>query len=79
MSLLDEENIKILQTMKQHGPRNLQQIARKSKLPYTTVYGRVAKLQSLNALSTHVHPSYSKIGLVRAWSSLGLSQERSFW
>ena len=66
MSLLDEENIKILQTMKQHGPRNLQQIARKSKLPYTTVYGRVAKLQSLNALSTHVHPSYSKIGLVRA-------------
>src|SRR5213594_804474 len=66
MSLLDEENIKILQTMKQHGPRNLQQIARKSKLPYTTVYGRVAELQSLNALSTHVHPSYSKIGLVRA-------------
>src|SRR4029077_2611435 len=52
MSLLDEENIKILETMKQHGPRNLQQISRKSKLPYTTVYGRVAKLQSLNALRT---------------------------
>jgi DNA-binding Lrp family transcriptional regulator len=66
MSLLDEENIKILETMKQHGPRNLQQISRKSKLPYTTVYGRVAKLQSLNALRTFVHPSYSKIGLVRA-------------
>jgi DNA-binding Lrp family transcriptional regulator len=66
MSLLDEENIKILETMKQNGPRNLQQISRKSKLPYTTVYGRVAKLQNLNALSTYVHPSYSKIGLVRA-------------
>jgi DNA-binding Lrp family transcriptional regulator len=66
MSLLDDENIKILETMKQHGPRNLQQIARKSKLPYTTVYGRVAKLQSLNALSTHVHPAYSRIGLARA-------------
>jgi len=66
MSLLDEENIKILETMKQHGPRNLQQIARKSKLPYTTVYGRVAKLQSLNALRTFVHPSFSKIGLARA-------------
>ena len=65
MSLLDEENIKILETMKQYGPRNLQQIARKSKLPYTTVYGRVAKLQSLNALTTHIHPSYSKIGLAR--------------
>jgi len=66
MSLLDEENIKILETMKQFGPRNLQQVSRKSKLPYTTVYGRVAKLQSLNALSTYIHPSFSKIGLVRA-------------
>ncbi len=66
MSLLDEENIKILETMKQNGPRNLQQISRKSKLPYTTVYGRVGKLQSLNALSTYIHPAYSKIGLVRA-------------
>ncbi len=66
MSLLDEENIKILETMKQYGPRNLQQIARKSKLPYTTVYGRVGKLQSLSALTTVVHPSYSRIGLVRA-------------
>ncbi len=66
MSLLDVENIKILETMKQYGPRNLQEIARKSKLPYTTVYGRVAKLQSLNALSSHIHPSYSKIGLARA-------------
>ncbi len=65
MSLLDEENIKILETMKQYGPRNLQQIARKSKLPYTTVYGRVAKLVGLNALTTQVHPSYSKIGLAR--------------
>src|SRR6266516_6780076 len=66
MSLLDEENIKILETMKQYGPRNLQQIARKSKLPYTTVYGRVGKLQSLSALTNVVHPSYAKIGLSRA-------------
>lgn len=66
MSLLDEENIKILDTMKQYGPRNLQEISRKSKLPYTTVYGRVAKLQSLSALHTYIHPNYSKIGLVRA-------------
>jgi DNA-binding Lrp family transcriptional regulator len=66
MALLDEENIRILETMKQFGPRNLQQISRKSKLPYTTVYGRVAKLQSLSALSTYIHPSYSKIGLIRA-------------
>jgi len=66
MSLVDEENIKILETMKQYGPRNLQQIARKSKLPYTTVYGRVSKLQSLDALRSYAHLSYSKIGLARA-------------
>src|SRR5438046_10344400 len=66
MSLLDEENIKILETMKQYGPRNLQQIARKSKLPYTTVYGRVGKLQSLSAVTIVVHTSYERLGLVRA-------------
>ena len=66
MSLLDEENIKILKTMKEYGPRNLQQISRKSKLPYSTVYARVSKLQSLNALITWAHPCYSRIGLARA-------------
>jgi DNA-binding Lrp family transcriptional regulator len=66
MSVLDEENIKILQTMKEYGPRNLQQVSRRSKLPYSTVYARVSKLQSLNALTTWAHPSYSKIGLARA-------------
>ncbi|TMI69030.1 hypothetical protein E6H11_06580, partial [Candidatus Bathyarchaeota archaeon] len=45
VSLLDEENIAILRTMKQHGPRNLLGIARKAKLPYTTVYNRVTKLE----------------------------------
>ena len=66
MSHLDEENIKILQTMKEYGPRNLQQISRKSKLPYSTVYARVSKLQSLGALATIAHLSFSKIGLARA-------------
>lgn len=66
MSHLDEENIKILQTMKEHGPRNLQQISRRSKLPYSTVYARVSKLQSLNALTAMAHLSFSRIGLARA-------------
>ena len=45
VSLLDEENVTILRTMKEHGPRNLLEIARKAKLPYTTVYNRVTKLE----------------------------------
>jgi DNA-binding Lrp family transcriptional regulator len=66
MSLLDEDNIKILQTMKECGPRNLRSVARRSKLSYSTVYNRVAKLQELSSLRTWAHPSYSRIGLVRA-------------
>jgi DNA-binding Lrp family transcriptional regulator len=66
MSLLDVENIRILQTMKESGPRNLRNIARRCKLPYSTVYSRISKLQSLSAVRTWAHPSYSRIGLVRA-------------
>ncbi len=66
VSLLDEENVTILRTMKQHGPRNLLEIARKAKLPYTTVYNRVTKLESQGVLKTWVYPNYSKLGLSRA-------------
>jgi DNA-binding Lrp family transcriptional regulator len=66
ISLLDEENITILRTMKQHGPRNLLGIARKAKLPYTTVYNRVTKLESQGVLRTWIQPNCQKIGLSRA-------------
>ena len=66
VTLLDEENVTILRTMKQHGPRNLLEIARKAKLPYTTVYNRVTKLESQGVLKTWIYPNYSKIGLSRA-------------
>jgi Lrp/AsnC family transcriptional regulator, leucine-responsive regulatory protein len=66
VSLLDEENVTILRTMKQHGPRNLLEIARKAKLPYTTVYNRVTKLESQGVLKTWIYPNYPKIGLSRA-------------
>ena len=66
VSLLDEENITILRTMKQHGPRNLLGIARKAKLPYTTVYNRVTKLESQGVLQTWIQPNCQKIGLSRA-------------
>jgi DNA-binding Lrp family transcriptional regulator len=64
--LLDEENIKIIRTMKQQGPRNLQRIARASKIPYTTVYSRVSKLEGAGLFNTYIHPNYSRIGLSQA-------------
>ena len=66
MSLLDEENVKIIGAMKKHGPRNLQEISRKTGVPYPTVYTRVNKLVSQGLLKTWVQPNFSKIGLIRA-------------
>lgn len=66
MSLLDNENIKILQTMKEYGPRNLRKVAEKSGISYSTVYGRVSKLQTQSAVGTLIHPNYRKLGLARA-------------
>src|SRR5260370_30577628 len=63
VSLLDDENTRIIRTMKQHGPRNILHIARESKLPYTTVYSRVVKLESMSVLRTCIHPHYSKLVL----------------
>ena len=66
MSVLDVENIKIISVMKKFGPRNLQHISRKSKVPYPTVYTRVNKLESEGLLHTWIYPNYSKIGMSRA-------------
>ena len=66
MSVLDEENIKIISAMKKYGPRNLQHISRKSKVPYPTVYTRVNKLEGEGLLKTWVYPNFAKIGLSRA-------------
>ena len=66
MSVLDGENIKIISAMKKFGPRNLQHISRKSKVPYPTVYTRVNKLEADKLLHTWVYPDYSKIGMSRA-------------
>ncbi len=66
VSFLDPENVKIFTAMKQYGPRNLQDVARRSGVPRATVQDRVAKLERAGLLRTWIHPEYSKMGLVRA-------------
>lgn len=66
ISVLDEENLKIINTMRKYGPRNLQQISRKSGVPYPTVYTRVNRLANQRLLSTYAYPNFSRIGLARA-------------
>ena len=63
---LDPTNIKILTAMWKHGPRNLLEISRKTGLPFTSVYHRVAKLEEKTGRVAYVMPETSRLGLVRA-------------
>lgn len=65
MRLLDKDNIRIISALNEHGPRNLQLIARELKIPYPTLYSRVARLEEENVLHIWCNPNYSRIGLSR--------------
>lgn len=65
MQLLDEGNIRIVQAMKEYGPRNLQLIARKLLTPYPTLYSRVSRLSQEGLLRIWGMPDFEKIGLTR--------------
>ncbi len=52
-----------MNAMREHGPRNLQQIARKTGIPPPTVRLRVSKLEGQGILHTWIWPDYSKVGL----------------
>jgi len=62
---LDPTNIKILNAMWRHGPRNLLEISRRTKIPFTSVYHRVAKLERKTGRVAYVMPETSRLGLIR--------------
>lgn len=62
---LDPTNIKILTAMWKHGPRNLLEISRRTGLPFTSVYHRVAKLERQTGRVAYVMPVTSQFGLMR--------------
>lgn len=62
---LDPTNIKILNAMWRQGPRNLLEISRRTKIPFTSVYHRVAKLERKTGRVAYVMPETSRLGLVR--------------
>jgi len=65
VEIFDELNIKIVLAMHRIGPRNLLEVARQIRIPWTTVYSRVRKLEKQFMPLTYVNPAFSKIGLVR--------------
>jgi len=65
VKVFDELNIKIVLAMHRIGPRNLLEVARQIRVPWTTVYSRVHKLEKQFMPLTYVNPAFSRIGLVR--------------
>jgi len=76
---LDPTNIKILTTMAKLGPRNLLDVARHCGIPFTTVYHRIAQIESNSKQVAIVIPNVAKIGIVRlvvlATATAGKEQE----
>jgi len=64
-SMLDSLNVRILQCMTNVGPRNLLEVSRRTRIPFTTVYHRVNKLEKRIGRVAQLLPSYSKLGLAR--------------
>jgi DNA-binding Lrp family transcriptional regulator len=62
---LDRENIKILSAMWKFGPRNLLEVSRRTGIPFTSVYYRVAKLEAKSKRVASVIPQVSKLGMLR--------------
>ena len=62
---LDFTNIRIFSAMWKYGPRNLLEVARRTGMPFTSVYHRISKLESRFHEVVWLIPQVSKLGLVR--------------
>ncbi len=62
---LDQTNIEILTAMWRLGPRNLLEVSRRTGIPFTSVYHRVAKLEERSKDFVFLMPRLSKLGLMR--------------
>jgi len=63
---LDRTNVKILSAMWKYGPRNLLEVSRRTSIPFTSVYHRVAKLEAKSKRVAALIPQVAGLGLVRA-------------
>jgi DNA-binding Lrp family transcriptional regulator len=62
-NMLDSLNVRILGCMANVGPRNLLEVSRHTRIPFTTVYHRVNRLEKRVTRVAQLLPSYSKLGL----------------
>lgn len=61
---LDQTNVKILSAMWKFGPRNLLEVSRRTRIPFTSVYHRVGKLEAKAGSLARLVPQVSRLGMV---------------
>jgi DNA-binding Lrp family transcriptional regulator len=61
----DATNVKVLTAMWRHGPRNLLEVSRRTRIPFTTVYHRVRKLEGMGKRLAYLVPRTSLLGMQR--------------
>ncbi|HUK28815.1 MAG TPA: hypothetical protein VLV31_10355, partial [Candidatus Acidoferrales bacterium] len=62
---LDDTNVKILTAMWKYGPRNLLEVSRRTGIPFTSVYHRVAKLERKSKRAATLSPQIAQLGMIR--------------
>jgi len=62
---LDRTNILIFSAMWKFGPRNLLEVARRTEMPFTSVYHRISRIESKAKEIAYVIPQVAKLGMVR--------------
>lgn len=63
---LSQTNIRIFSAMWKYGPRNLLEVSRQIGMPFTSVYHRMAKIESKAEELAALFPAVSGLGLIRA-------------
>ena len=64
MKQLDPTNIRILSAIQRFGPRNLLEVSRRTRIPFTSVYTRVRRLEAVAGHVSVLVPPVSKLGLI---------------
>ena len=62
---LDRTNVRILSAMWRYGPRNLLEVSRRTRIPFTSVYHRVGKLEAKSNRIAVLIPHVAGLGLMR--------------
>jgi len=62
---LDPTNIAIFSAMAKAGPRNLLEVSRLTGIPFTTIYHRIARIESASREISRLIPRVANLGMVR--------------